>query len=209
MRHTTPRSQLFRTLSGGVLAVLLTVVGLPVWADEPIAPNPESSNSLAELALFRGELLTLINAERTQRNIPPMSDSPALTCIAQSHTLDMVTHDYFSHYDIRGAAPWERFAEATGAAEWYVGENLAAGQSSAREVLDAWLNSPDHRRLLLEPDMRWAGIGLLKDQVAYQTPLGWIVTLNVSDIAPTLLPDRAAACGCGETDLQLAGVVDS
>ena len=41
-----------------------------------------------------------------------------------------------------------------------VAENIAAGQSTAREVVDAWLQSPGHCRNLMDGSVKEVGIGL-------------------------------------------------
>ena len=39
-----------------------------------------------------------------------------------------------------------------------VAENLAAGQRTAAEVVQGWLDSPGHRRNLLSPDVTQIGV---------------------------------------------------
>ena len=42
---------------------------------------------------------------------------------------------------------------------YLLGENLARGQKTAQEVLDAWLQSPKHKKAILHPDFTEVGIG--------------------------------------------------
>ena len=45
---------------------------------------------------------------------------------------------------------------------WTAGETLAWGwgtRSGAKATVKAWLNSPEHRAILLSPTYRWVGIG--------------------------------------------------
>lgn len=44
-----------------------------------------------------------------------------------------------------------------------LGENLAKGQLSVEQVVEDWLNSPNHRRNLLRPEFKEIGIGLYED----------------------------------------------
>ena len=74
---------------------------------------------------------------------------------ARQHTRDMLRRSYFAH-----GATSERLARYvhTGV----IGETLAWGSgswSSPASTVDSWLNSPPHRRLLLDPDFRFVGIG--------------------------------------------------
>jgi uncharacterized protein YkwD len=40
-----------------------------------------------------------------------------------------------------------------------VAENIAAGQRTAPEVVDGWMNSPGHRKNILSRDVSQIGIG--------------------------------------------------
>lgn len=42
------------------------------------------------------------------------------------------------------------------------GENIAAGQSSPQNVMDSWMNSPGHRKNILNPDFEYIGVGLAR-----------------------------------------------
>ena len=41
-----------------------------------------------------------------------------------------------------------------------IGENLATGQQTPEEVVDAWMKSPPHRRALLNPKFTETGFGM-------------------------------------------------
>jgi len=41
-----------------------------------------------------------------------------------------------------------------------VGENIAAGQLSPEEVVQAWMDNPPHRAVILNADFHEIGIGL-------------------------------------------------
>ncbi len=42
------------------------------------------------------------------------------------------------------------------------GENIAMGQRTASEVMNAWMNSPGHRNNILSPSFSEIGVGLAK-----------------------------------------------
>ena len=51
-----------------------------------------------------------------------------------------------------------------GYARWQVGENLAWGsgvKSTARRIVLAWMDSPGHKRNLLDPGYREAGLAVV------------------------------------------------
>lgn len=70
----------------------------------------------------------------------------------------MVSDAFFGHEDPRtGHGPGER-AVAGRYAFYSVGENLAAGQESAAEAVKVWMESPAHRRIILDP--KWTQVGI-------------------------------------------------
>ena len=63
-----------------------------------------------------------------------------------------------SHAGQDGSAPGDR-AERAGY-EWRtVGENIAAGQQTAEQVVAEWLESPRHCANLMDPDFTEMGVG--------------------------------------------------
>lgn len=101
-------------------------------------------------------MLAAINAARKQYGAKPLAWSADLTRMARAQAGAMVAHDEMSHdfgpgLDLRSRAT---MADVHGP----IGENVAAGQTSVEETLNAWLNSPGHRYTLLS-DM-WTGVGM-------------------------------------------------
>ena len=47
--------------------------------------------------------------------------------------------------------------------KYALGENLARGQLTAEEVVKDWMESPGHRRNMLEPKFTELGIGIFRD----------------------------------------------
>lgn len=82
---------------------------------------------------------------------PPLRASPRLEEAALAHSRDMAAHSYLEHIGRDGSTPGERVARA--GYHWrFVGENIAAGPSSAREVVEGWLASPEHCANIMDPD---------------------------------------------------------
>ena len=110
-------------------------------------------------------VLGLVNEARrrggvcgTQRFAPaaPLAWNDGLAAAALAHSSDMAQHDYFDHRDRRGASVAER-ARQHGYPWRAVGENIAAGQGSAQQVVAGWLASPGHCANILSPDFREMG----------------------------------------------------
>jgi len=79
-----------------------------------------------------------------------------LAAAALAHSSDMAQHDYFDHVDRRGSGVAER-AHQQGYPWRAIGENIAAGQGSAQQVVAGWLASPGHCANILSPDFREMG----------------------------------------------------
>jgi uncharacterized protein YkwD len=98
-------------------------------------------------------LLTVINATRASHGLAPLRLDHRLQRTARAHSADMLRRQYFAH----GA--FTARVRASGASGPVFGEDLAWGPMSASWVVSAWLNSPEHRRILLRPGFRRIGVG--------------------------------------------------
>jgi uncharacterized protein YkwD len=82
---------------------------------------------------------------------PPLTWNDRLAATALAHSSDMAQHDYFDHVDRRGTGVAAR-AREHGYRWRVIGENIAAGQGSAQQVVAGWLASPGHCANILSPD---------------------------------------------------------
>jgi uncharacterized protein YkwD len=73
----------------------------------------------------------------------------------------MAEQRYFSHTSQDGRSPWDR-AEAAGYPS-PTGENIAKGQESASEVMQAWMESDGHRDNILNCASHAMGLGVTRD----------------------------------------------
>lgn len=119
----------------------------------------ERTAGLKDLPAVRREVLALINAERAKVRARPLTLEPRLAVAAQRHADDMLKRGYFAHESPEGKSVRQRAKEA--GYTWHaVGENIAEGQLSAAQVVEAWMNSPEHRRNILDRDFVHMGLGL-------------------------------------------------
>ena len=88
---------------------------------------------------------------------PPLAWSDQLAQASLVHSRDMAQRNYFDHVDPGGASVAERAAK-TGYRWRVVGENIAAGQGSAKQVVAGWLASPGHCANILSPEFREMGV---------------------------------------------------
>ncbi len=77
---------------------------------------------------------------------------------AQNHAVDMAQYRYFDHRGRDGSQPSDR-VRSQGYQFSFVGENIAAGSASPIQTVQQWMNSPGHRRNILNPNYTEIGFG--------------------------------------------------
>ena len=107
---------------------------------------------------FAQEVLRLTNEFRAENGRRPLKLNQELNAAAQKHSRAMAQGDFFSHTSLNGDRPWDR-AEDEGYTARSMGENIAAGQRTPQQVVQGWINSPGHRRNLLNPSYTELGVG--------------------------------------------------
>ncbi len=138
-------------------------------AGSGLMPNGGYKNKVA----IRSAVLCLVNAERTERGLPPLRISPRLRNAASRHSNDMVAQGFFDHNSPNGQDVVDR-SRAAGYMRphrsWMVAENIGWGTgtfATPRAMVRSWMESPGHRANILNEDMRDAGVG-----IAAQSPTG-------------------------------------
>ncbi|PZF79586.1 CAP domain-containing protein, partial [Jiangella anatolica] len=126
-----------------------TQVATPSPTNEP---EPEDGVSDREQAV-----IDLTNEARADEGCGPLRADDRLHEAALGHSEDMADRDYFDHVTPEGVGPGER-AERAGYDSWG-GENIAAGYSSAEDVVKGWMDSPGHRANILNCDFVAIGVG--------------------------------------------------
>ncbi len=147
----SPRTLAVRALLAGVVTA-------------PLALSAAAPADAAMSPMVR-EVVTRVNAERQKAGCGPLRASEALRKAAQFHSYDMRTKNYFSHTSKDGRSPWDRMRAqryAYGSAE-----NIAAGQRTAKAVVEAWMKSSGHRANILNCANKAVGVGVSKGSGTY------------------------------------------
>jgi uncharacterized protein YkwD len=111
-------------------------------------------------------IVCVSNAERLAHGLRKLRIDARLSTAARRHSLDMVRRGYFAHTGPSGDTFVQRIRAAgylSSANRWLVGENLGWGwgaSASPGGIVNAWMHSPEHRRILLRPDYRELGVGV-------------------------------------------------
>jgi len=107
---------------------------------------------------FADQVVVLTNAQRTSHGCSALTVSGTLTAVALAHSQDMAAHNYFEHNSQDGRSPFDRMT-AAGYAFRTAAENIAAGQRTPADVVDAWMNSAGHRANILNCALTQIGVG--------------------------------------------------
>ena len=159
-----------------VLAVTAVLVVSPVPVEQP--PVVEVTRtppfvSMDKYAEFSGYMLQRINSAREQAGIDlvVLAHNPA----AQAHAEELLANCVVSHWSEDGLKPYMRYAHAGGyqeneenaaGANFCVGEGYEPVVNIEVEidgVMGGWMNSPGHRRNLLDPAHKQVSVGLAWD----------------------------------------------
>ena len=116
--------------------------------------SPEDADRLAD------QVVELVNLERAQRDLRPVVANATLAKIAENYACRMIETQFFGHKDpLNGHGALERAAAAK-YMFYAIGENLAAGPQTSGEVMKAWMESPSHRDIILDPSWREIGVAV-------------------------------------------------
>lgn len=147
-----------KNVFGAVTADSLTFLTIKPQTNERVNIGFQTSQFRIDESAERG-MVDLVNQERVARGLKPLVFKEALRGIARSHSADMFTKGYFSHYSPEGLTVADR-ATSAGIDFLVVGENLAYAPTveSAHKGL---MNSEGHRANILSEDYGKIGIGIM------------------------------------------------
>ena len=120
----------------------------------------QTEETTAELTQAEA-VLKLVNAERKKAGLQPLTLSNKLTNIAYTKAKDMAEKNYFSHQSPTYGSPFDMLKQF-GVSFSAAGENIAAGQRSAEEVMDSWMNSSGHKANILNKNYTQLGVGFYR-----------------------------------------------
>ncbi|MEV7543105.1 CAP domain-containing protein [Streptomyces sp. NPDC089915] len=154
--------------AGCLAAALVPVAAAPAsaaWCDP--AASARAPGTAAEAA--RLAVACLVNAERTQRGLQPLTSNPSLTAAARQHTAAAVALKWWgpgkdAHRDPQtGSTPESRIKAAgycPNPRSWAVAEIAYTGwggSGSPKAAVTWWMNSPPHRKIILDGSLREYG----------------------------------------------------
>ncbi len=137
----------------------LTTVGA-AW------PDPKTEPKKGEFKLTAEELavIDLTNAERAkgEKKLPALKMNPKLMDAARKHAANMAAQEKMDHV-LDEKNPADR-AKAAGYKYRGLGENIAAGQETPKDVVKAWMDSPPHRENIMKGEYLEVGVAVVKSK---------------------------------------------
>jgi len=147
-----------------------------VGISEIIAKNPQIKNpsmiypgqklkipNLSSITTLENEVIRLTNIERTKRGLGALKANWQLSRVARYKSQDMINKNYFAHQSPTYGSPFDMM-ESFGLRFASAGENIAMGQKTPQEVVNAWMNSPGHKGNILSTSFTEIGVGLARDK---------------------------------------------
>lgn len=155
-----------KMIFGGVLLLITALTISTAYTQQPPATADR----------FKQEFLSYINNTRTKgcncgtkwySAAAPLTWNNYLQKAAYGHAKDMNNRHYFSHTSKDGRSMQDRIVFAgyifKGYRTFTVGENIAKGQQSIRQVMDEWFKSEGHCENLMNPKFKEIGISQYND----------------------------------------------
>jgi uncharacterized YkwD family protein/spore coat assembly protein SafA len=115
-------------------------------------PNYDATKSI------ESQVVQLTNQERAKNGLKALTQDWELSRVARYKSMDMRDKNYFSHTSPTYGSPFTMMKNF-GITYRSAGENIAAGQTTAQEVVRAWMNSPGHRANILSGNYTHIGVG--------------------------------------------------
>ena len=115
-------------------------------------------SSASSPSSFEEEVVRLVNAERAKNGLAPLTHRADVKNVAEKKAMDMINSNYFSHTSPNYGSPFDML-KTFGISYRSAGENIAKGQKSPQEVMNAWMNSSGHRANILNGSYNGIGVG--------------------------------------------------
>jgi uncharacterized YkwD family protein len=129
--------------------------------EQPAKPS-EGTSVTSQVSAYEQQVVDLTNQERAKQGLPALKLDTELSKVAKEKSLDMKNNSYFSHTSPNYGSPFDMMKQF-GISYRAAGENIAMGQRSPEEVVNAWMNSEGHRKNILSSSFTHIGVGHVAD----------------------------------------------
>jgi uncharacterized YkwD family protein/spore coat assembly protein SafA len=142
-----------------------------IGLSEIISANPKVTNpaliypnqtlqipNIDTLKSVEQQVVHLVNAERSRHGLKALQVDWEVARVARYKSNDMQAKNYFSHQSPTYGSPFDMLKNF-GVSYRSAGENIAKGQQTPQQVMEAWMNSSGHRANILSQNFTHIGVG--------------------------------------------------
>ncbi len=124
--------------------------------NKPATTQPTQSSS--SVSAYEKKVVELTNAERAKQGLAPLTLDTELSKVARIKSQDMQNKNYFDHNSPTYGSPFDMM-KSFGISYTSAGENIAMGQKTPEQVVQAWMDSPGHRANIMNSSFTHIGVG--------------------------------------------------
>ncbi|MET3321407.1 UNVERIFIED_ORG: putative YkwD family protein [Peribacillus simplex] len=128
---------------------------------QPEKNTDEKTETSSELSAFEQQVVKLTNAERAKQGLAALKIDTELSKVARLKSQDMKDKNYFDHNSPTYGSPFDMMKKF-GISYTSAGENIAQGQKTPEEVVEAWMNSQGHRENIMNSSFTHIGVGYVE-----------------------------------------------
>ncbi|WP_424766424.1 CAP domain-containing protein [Paenibacillus sp. sgz302251] len=121
------------------------------------------STGASNMSAYQSQVIDLVNQERAKAGLSALKSDSLLVKVATEKARDMDVNNYFSHTSPTYGSPFDMM-RSYGVTYSYAGENIASGQRTPQEVMNAWMNSPGHKANILNKNFTKIGVGYVNGE---------------------------------------------
>ncbi|MFD0697745.1 CAP domain-containing protein [Paenibacillus sp. GCM10027628] len=121
------------------------------------------TNNVNSQSSYADQVVSLVNQERAKAGLNPLTMDKSLSVMALDKAKDMYNNHYFDHTSPTYGSPFDMMT-SYGIQYGYAGENIAMGQKTPQEVMQAWMNSTGHRENILSPNYTKIGVSFYNNE---------------------------------------------
>ncbi|KIQ94872.1 putative protein, YkwD family [Anoxybacillus thermarum] len=125
---------------------------------QPTQQQQKQTTPTTSISQYAQQVIDLTNKERARAGLPALRADAQLSSVAQKKSEDMRKNNYFSHTSPTYGSPFDMMRDF-GVSYRTAGENIAKGQRTPQEVVNAWMNSAGHRANILNRNFTHIGVG--------------------------------------------------
>ena len=118
----------------------------------------QPTQSTSSVSAYEKKVVELTNAERAKQGLAPLTLNTELSKVARTKSQDMKNKNYFDHNSPTYGSPFDMM-KSFGISYTSAGENIAMGQKTPEQVVQAWMDSPGHRANIMNSSFTHIGVG--------------------------------------------------